>query len=265
MILASDRSTVMAQFKCGTKGLVDLERKLDQSEQMPINKLYGLDLIDFLENKKVTAPPKLMSGYTYRHLSKLVSTEIKKPFFIFLREPDALFRAQIIQSLRRVCRRSEIFDESITFGGSDYAKKDSMFKLIAEIYNDFLPSIYSDEHYTYHYFSEALSLIQYIEHHRKDIFDNLFLLNLDNYSKTDTSLKLLNKYNVIDFEYFKTRSWHHSTKSLYIPEIFTPSKITGIYQVPYKKNKRALELINSLYKSKIYTYERLFEYDQSTI
>ena len=255
----------MAQFKCGSKGLADIDRKTNGKSEIPINYMYGYDLIAALKAQDYKVVNPAISAVTGKYLTKLLKEENTKPFFLFVRDVDAMYRSQIIQSFRTLCRNSNIFVEDITLAGNDYYKKDSLFKLISEVYPNFKTKVFSDIHYTRYTFDEALLALQYIELTRKDIFDNLFILDLDNYSKTEQSLKLLHEFKVIDYTYFKEKSWNHSTKTLYVPEIFSAVKLEGINRVPYIKNKTALELIRSLYSDKFYSYERLVEYTNAPI
>ena len=265
MVVATDRSTLMAQFKCGTKGIADIDRKFNRSEDIPVNYMYGYDMVTALKEKSLNSINPSISPKSARNLIPILEGENTKPFFLFIRNLDQLYRAQMIQSLRNFCRKFTIFDESITLSGGDISRKDSLFKLFQELYPTFLTRVYSDIHYIRYTFDEALIFIQYIEQHRKDIFDNLFIIDLDNYSKTQQSLDLLNDYKVIDKTYFKEKSWSHSTKTLYMPEILTPHKVDSIYKVPYEKNKHALNLIQTLYKDRMYTYERLRDYKGPSI
>lgn len=265
MVVATDRSTLMAQFKCGTKGIADIDRKFNKTEDIPVNYMYGYDMVTALKEKSFKTINPSISIKSARNLTSILEGENTKPFFLFIRNIDQLYRAQIIQSLRNFCRKYTIFDESITLAGGDISRKDSLFKLLQEIYPTFLTKVYSDIHYIRYTFDEALIFIQFVEKYRPDIFKNLFIIDLDNYSKTQQSLDLLNEYRVIDKAYFQDKSWSHSTKALYMPQILEPQKVDSIYKVPYEKNKHALNLIRLLYKDKMYTYERLRDYDKPAV
>jgi len=265
MVVASDKSTLMAQFKVGTKGLADIDRKINSDPNIPVNYIYGYDFVTMLREGNVDCVNPSVSKITGRNLDILIKHGNTKPFFVFIRNNDLLYRAQIIQSLRNFCRKFIVFEEHTTLAGSEISKKDSLFKLLVEIYPSFLPRIYSDIHYTRYTFDEAMIFIQYIERHRPDIFDNLFILDLDNYSKTKQSIDLLHDYKVLDKNYYKDKSYQHSTRTLFMPDVLLPERTDNIYKVPYNKNKEAIQLIKTLYSDKFYTYERLLEYGESTI
>lgn len=265
MVVASDKSTLMAQFKVGTKGLADIDRKINGDPNIPVNYIYGYDFVTMLKEGNVECVNPSISKTTGKNLDTLIKHGNTKPFFLFIRNIDLLYRAQIIQSLRNFCRKYAVFEEHTTLAGSEMAKKDSLFKLLVEIYPSFLPKIFSDIHYTRYTFDEALIFLQYIQNHRPDIFDNLFILDLDNYSKTRQSIDLLHDYKVIDKNYFKEKSYLHSTRTLFMPDVLLPDKADSIYKLPYNKNKEAIHLIKSLYADKLYSYERLLEYGETTI
>lgn len=257
MIVATDKSTLMAQFKCGTKGLQDIDKKCNQTEELLVNYAYGQDFIKALRIKSLRLDHLNLSPNTIKNLTILLEEENTKPFFLFIRNVDNLFKSQIAQSLRNFCRKYTIFEENITLSGRDIQEKEQMFKIIKSLYPSFTTEIFTDPHYITYTFDQALEFIQYIEINRKDIFDNLFILDLDEYDTSRESLQLLYDYKVVDETYLKKVNWTHSTKTLYLPEVLSSEKITGIFKVPYEKNKAALGLIRLLYYNKLYSYERL--------
>ena len=82
MVVATDRSTLMAQFKCGTKGIADIDRKFNRSEDIPVNYMYGYDMVTALKEKSLNSINPSISPKSARNLIPILEGENTKPFFI---------------------------------------------------------------------------------------------------------------------------------------------------------------------------------------
>ena len=256
MIISSPMSTVLAGLKCGTKGLFNIEKRLWRDSAFSVNDVYGLQLLNCFEEKSIHSIEKQLSPLTSQYLLETVVQENTKPFFIIIRNPETLYRAQIIQSIRELCRNNNALEESIVVANTQDEEKQELFTLLKKLFPHIVKDIFNDAHYRLQSYHELVILIQYLHIHRPDVFRNLFILDLDNYSKTIDSTNLLKKFNVI-----AESSQSHSTKSLFFPKAFETHLVAPIYTIPYHLNKKSYDLIYKKYEDKIYTYTRLIEYD----
>lgn len=256
MVLSSPMSTVLAGYKCGSKGLFNLEKELSGNTHITTNDVYGLDILNCFSTKSISSIKRKLTSYTAENLLKFIEGENISPFFIIIRNPDTLYRAQIIQSVRELCRNNNALEESIVVANTQNGEKQQLFELLRKLFPHLVKDIFNDQHYKAQSYHELLILIQYLQINKPDIFKNLFILDLDNYSRTIDSINLLSKFNVIG-----STSESHSTKALFFPNSFSIETIPGIYAVPYKLNTSSYNLIYSNYEDKIYTYARLLEYD----
>lgn len=260
MVISSKKSTVMAPYKCGTKGLSAVDASLNESLEKTTNELFGYDLINFLETKnfeafKHSTPSKVTLETLY-----LLLERNDRPFFVLIRDPYPLYRAQIIQSMRELCRKNTILNEAITLSNLRVEEKNSFFKLFLELYPTTYSDIFSNTHYTSQLMTEALAFIQYVQMRRPDIYNNLFILNLDNYSQTNTSNELLCDFHVFDKKYLEHSGFGHSTKSLFLSKWLEPDYIPVCYRIPFKENFKSIELIKQLFSDKFYSLEKLQKY-----
>ena len=253
-------STVMAPYKCGTKGLSTVEDELNLSMDNSVNTLFGYDLINLLETKDLSVlqhstPSKITLETLY-----LLFEKNTRPFFVLIRDPYPLYRAQIIQSIKELCRKNTILNEAITVSNLRLEEKDSLFKLLLDLYPFIYSEIFSNSHYTAQLMTEAVAFIQYVQMRRPDIFNNLYILNLDDYSQTSLSNDLLCYLNVFSQEYLEHSGFKHSTKSLYLSKWLQPDYIPSCFTIPYRENFKSIELIKKLYSDKFYSLEKLQKY-----
>ena len=261
MILCSDKSTLIGQYKCGTKGMEYLERKVLTHSNTNTNNVYGYDIIKMLSNKHI--PEKVhssLSDYNLTYLTNLIYNENKLPFVIFVRDPYRLYKAQIIQSIREFCKRNPSIDVDIALTSTNESEKNSFFKKLVNIFPRINEEIYTDMHYCFHSFNEILNLVLYLQSERLDIFNNLILLNLDNYDTSQESLDLLCEFNIMSKEYINSFNSKHSTSSSYLPEPFSPNAQSPIFNIPFLHNFESLNLLSKLFPYKNYSQEKLKPY-----
>ena len=244
MILITDKSIVMSHLKNGTK---QCESIYKENKNSHFFEKWGLDLIRSIEEKKF-----------FKEINN-------KPFFIFIRDYKKLYRSQIIQSFKRWCHKNPSFDYQIMLTPEWTKEKEAIFKNITTLIPNFLNEFYSDVHYVQQTFIETLSFIQYIESNRRDIFNNLFILNLDNYDTSKKSLDLLFKYKVMNKKYLNSTIFTHTTKNKYLPtRLETIAAVEkDIFGVPFHLNRKGLELIEVLYSDKYYTPTKLASFNSN--
>lgn len=261
MILCSDKATLVGQYKCGTKGMEYLERKVLTNSDVVTNEIYGYDLINILSCKHIPEHiHRRLSDYNLTYLSNLVYNENKLPFVIFVRDPYKLYRAQVIQSIREFCKKNPSIDISTTLASTNELIKEEFFKNLVNIFPKIEQEIFTDMHYSFHTFNEILNLVLFLKSERTDIFNNIILLNLDDYDKSEESLNLLDKCNIIVKEYLNTYNKQHSTRHLFFPEVLIPEKISEIFRFPFKQNLKSLNLLSELFSDKFYCKEKLERY-----
>lgn len=253
MILCSDKSTIIAPYKCGTKSLVHTERRLANPKQTP-NTVWATELLEILFHKEIPLHyQESLSEYNLRNLSELTFSTNKKPFFVVVRDTDLLYRAQILQGLRQFTYDNPIFNHPITFANDDTDFKHKFFESLIKLYPSIRKHVFTNEHYIKQTFMEAVPLLFFIKAERPDIYEKLFIINLDNYPREEKAIERLVELNVLDLTYMGEKINAHSTKNMFFPDIFDTNTLNGLERLPYKNNQDGLHILQSIFFDRVLT------------
>ena len=258
MILCTDVSTILAPLKCGTKGLIHTERTLTQAPVAP-NSVWGSEFLDMLFHGEIPGYlQEVLTEYSLRNLSNLIFNKTdSKPFFLLIRNPETLYRAQIAQGFRQFCYDNSIFSNAYTFSNIEIDKKDDFFNKFAAMYPNMINTVFSNEHYTKQTFIEIPPLLYFLKDKRPDIYEKLFIVNLDSYPRDENTLSKLTELKVFDNSYLVEKAHAHSTKSTYVPAALLSTSVENLYKLPRKLNERGLETIRNLFPDKILTNDNV--------